>query len=236
MEYGSNKYACQKGTGGFGTIRRSVPNITSSRHLSESNDGVIPWHSCPPLKTKLLLKLAILHLEGFESRSPKSRACKAILQFLILIEFYSLQENEKKKNIQLLIIDPITSNSFLKLWGQPNPEAKMTHCMEDTDRLACLPKFQRFDESSAARNCIRGKETSGINRRQVTTLIRGLDMTTQEKLDSNKYMSWVGGQVSLQSQSHTGGFNKTRDVVGLSYYAKLMSEKREIRYCYNNGL
>jgi hypothetical protein len=54
--------------------------------------------------------------------------------------------------------------------------------------------------------------------RQVTTQIEGLDRSEQDNLDSNRYMSWLGGQLTLQSQSHTGGFNKHRDIANSTYY------------------
>ncbi len=34
------------------------------------------------------------------------------------------------------------------------------------------------------------------NHRQVTTSIEGLDRSEQDQLDTNRYMSWIGGQVT----------------------------------------
>lgn len=55
------------------------------------------------------------------------------------------------------------------------------------------------------------------SQRQVTTQIEGLDRTEQDVLDSNRYMCWLGGQLTLQSQSRTGGFQKHRDVANATY-------------------
>uniref|UniRef100_A0A0M3IT00 Uncharacterized protein n=1 Tax=Ascaris lumbricoides TaxID=6252 RepID=A0A0M3IT00_ASCLU len=55
--------------------------------------------------------------------------------------------------------------------------------------------------------------------------IEGLDRTEQDEIDSNRYMAWLGGQVTLQSQSRTGGFQKPRDVVSTSYYDRVMSQR-----------
>ncbi len=66
-EAGSNKFASQKGSKGFGAPRNtsekrtdthslncpfSALQVSSSRKLSESSDGVVPWISCPPMKEK----------------------------------------------------------------------------------------------------------------------------------------------------------------------------------------
>jgi hypothetical protein len=49
-EYGSNKFASQKGAAGFGTSRAAVTKIESTKELSESNDGVVPWVTCPDMR------------------------------------------------------------------------------------------------------------------------------------------------------------------------------------------
>lgn len=84
-------------------------------------------------------------------------------------------------------------------------------------------------ETSAARDSRPGEAlVSGHHpHRQATTSINGLDRTLQDQLDSNRYMAWLGGQLTLQSQSRTGGFQKPRDVVSTSYYDRLMSEHAE---------
>ena len=154
--------------------------------------------------------------------------------------------DEEKKKINEMLVDPKATERVLKLWSKPNPEAKndelygkrrnnisesvggrrFTH-EELIKSRGALPRFQNIQETSAAKDAkFSESHLAGYQaRRQATTVINGLDWTEQNQLDSNRYMAWLGGQLTLQSQSQTGGFQKPRDVVNTSYYARLMSEK-----------
>ncbi|VDO23121.1 unnamed protein product [Brugia timori] len=137
-EYGTNKYASQKGTGGFGTIRNAIiqilckyyfnffdlidkinvfvfkllffiaTTIKCSKQLSESNDGVVPWMNCPQLRDKELASQAGLTPFG------------GIREHVIKVQD---KEGEKKKDINKIVCDQ-TSESILKIWSQANPDAK----------------------------------------------------------------------------------------------------------------
>uniref|UniRef100_A0AAF5Q2F1 Uncharacterized protein n=1 Tax=Wuchereria bancrofti TaxID=6293 RepID=A0AAF5Q2F1_WUCBA len=107
-EYGTNKYASQKGTGGFGTIRNATTTIKCSKQLSESNDGVVPWMNCPQLRDKELASQAGLTPFG------------GIREHAIKVQD---KEGEKKKDINKIVGDQ-TSESILKIWSQANPDAK----------------------------------------------------------------------------------------------------------------
>lgn len=51
-ECGSNRFASQKGSASFGTTRNTTTKIRSTKELSESNDGVVPWITCPDMRRK----------------------------------------------------------------------------------------------------------------------------------------------------------------------------------------
>jgi hypothetical protein len=114
---------------------------------------------------------------------------------------------------------------------------------------AAIPRFQCISETMAAKDAeVYGKKatTMGLHsNRQIITNVSGLDRTEQDQLDSNRYMAWIGnfflnillcstnqykhkqclgGQLTLQSQAHSAGFMKKRDVANVSYYDKLMNE------------
>ncbi|VDN36679.1 unnamed protein product [Gongylonema pulchrum] len=108
-EYGSNEYASQKGTAGFGTIRNATTTVKSSRQLSDSNDGVVPWMNCPPLHDKELASQAGLTPFG------------GIREHAIKVQD---REGEKKKDINKLVGDQ-ASEGILKIWSLPNPDAKI---------------------------------------------------------------------------------------------------------------
>jgi len=227
-EYGSNKYASQKGSGGFGRIRNTTLDIESSKPLSDGNNGVVPFHSCPTL----------------HERGATQAGEKPFGSFRGHVTF--VKDHDEKKTIQEILVDPKATERVLKLWCKSNPEAKNDELYgkrrnavsesfggrrftqeELTKSRAAIPKFQNVKETSAARDFKTGNNlvTGYQAHRQVTTVINGLDRTEQDQLDSNKYMAWLGGQLTMQSQSQTGGFQKPRDVVNTSYYARLMYEK-----------
>uniref|UniRef100_A0A1I8AA27 Cytotoxin-associated protein A n=1 Tax=Steinernema glaseri TaxID=37863 RepID=A0A1I8AA27_9BILA len=156
-------------------------------------------------------------------------------------------DNDNGKLINDLIVDKKATERILRKWDQSNPEAKNDQIYgkrrdatinsvggrrftpeEISKSRAAIPRFQNVKETAAAQNMKAGEApTVGYrSHRQVTTMINGLDRTLQDQLDTNKYMAWIGGQVTLQSQSLTGGFQKPRDVVSTSYYDRLMSERK----------
>ncbi|KAH7728937.1 Protein F55A4.7 [Aphelenchoides avenae] len=226
-EYGSNKFASQKGSGGFGTIRNINVKVHSSKPLSDSNDGVVPWHSCPCMKGKLATQAGSTPFGTFRENVTHVR-------------------DKEKKRVNDLLLDPKATERVLKLWSQANPEAKNNQMYgkrrnviaesvggrrftdeEIMKSHASLPRFQCVAETSAAKDARAGEApvTGYQPHRQVTTTINGLERTVQDQLDSNRYMAWLGGQLTLQSQSRTGGFQKPRDVVSTSYYDRLMCER-----------
>uniref|UniRef100_A0A914CPW2 Uncharacterized protein n=1 Tax=Acrobeloides nanus TaxID=290746 RepID=A0A914CPW2_9BILA len=220
----------QKGTGGFGKIRNATLKIHSSKPLSESNDGVVPWHNCPALKGKAATQAGLTPFGMFREHVQKVQET----------------EDSEKKKINEMLTDPKATERTLKLWARPNSEAKnnelygkrrnaVTHSVggrrftqeELIKSRAALPRFQNVNETSAGRDVRPGEGlvTGYQPHRQVTMSINGLDRTEQDQLDSNRYMAWLGGQLTMQSQSRTGGFQSPRDVAHLSYYHKLMAER-----------
>uniref|UniRef100_A0AC34FQR5 Uncharacterized protein n=1 Tax=Panagrolaimus sp. ES5 TaxID=591445 RepID=A0AC34FQR5_9BILA len=229
-EYGSNKYASQKGQGGFGKIRNTTIKVESSKPLSDGNNGEVPFHMCPTLHEKGATQSGQNPFGAFRETSIKVQE----------------HNDEEKKKINDILVDPKATERILKLWSKPNPEAKndklygihRNNISESVggrrftqDELnkshGALPRFHNVKETSAAKDARVGDAPVGgyQARRQATTVINGLDWNEQLQLDSNRYMAWLGGQLTLQSQSKTGGFQKPRDVVNSSYYDKLMHEK-----------
>ncbi|VDM47058.1 unnamed protein product [Toxocara canis] len=242
-EYGSNKFASQKGTGGFGAIRNATTVVKSSKALSESNDGVVPWMNCPPLRDKeLASQSGLTPFGGFREHVAKVQD----------------REGEAKKDINKLVNDP-NSEKILTIWSQPSKEAKNLQTFgkhrdaittsvggrkfsqkELNECHAVIPRFQDPRETIAAKaqKSADGFATGLHNNRKTIMRIEGLDRTPQDEIDSNRYMAWIGGQVTLQSQSRTGGFQKPRDVVSTSYYDRVMSERpltvKELRENFNS--
>ncbi|KAK0400776.1 hypothetical protein QR680_015446 [Steinernema hermaphroditum] len=230
-EYGSNKFASQKGTSGFGAIRNQVVKIESSKKLSDSDDSCVPWINCPAMKEKYASQAGEKPFGGTRNQVTKVKET----------------ENDEQKLINEIVVDKKATARVLKKWDQPNPEAKNDHIYgkrrgatttavggrrftteEITKSRAAIPKFQNIKDTAAAQNSKPGEapSTGYRSHRQVTTMINGLDRSLQDQLDTNKYMAWIGGQVTLQSQSFTGGFQKPRDVVSTSYYDRLMNERK----------
>uniref|UniRef100_A0AC34QPL6 Uncharacterized protein n=1 Tax=Panagrolaimus sp. JU765 TaxID=591449 RepID=A0AC34QPL6_9BILA len=227
-EYGSNKYASQKGLGGFGKIRNTTLKVESSNLTADGNNGEVPFHSCPTL-----------HEKG--ATQAGERPFGSFRGHLILVK-----DHDETKKINDLLVDPKATERVLKLWSRANPEAKNDELYgkrrnnisesvggrrftqdELNKSRGSIPRFQNVKETSAAKDAKVGDAlvTGYQPRRQVTTAINGLDWSEQDQLDSNRYMAWLGGQLTLQSQSKTGGFQKPRDVVNKSYYDRVMSEK-----------
>jgi len=96
---------------------------------------------------------------------------------------------------------------------------------------AAVPRFQRVQDTSAARDkSIRSTTTTSLATglhpcRQIVTPVVGLERDEKTEQDSNRVLPWLGGILTLQSQSHTGGFQKQRDVVSTTYYERVMAEK-----------
>uniref|UniRef100_A0A8R1XW23 Uncharacterized protein n=1 Tax=Onchocerca volvulus TaxID=6282 RepID=A0A8R1XW23_ONCVO len=229
-EYGSNKYASQKGTGGFGTIRNATTTIKSSKQLSESNDGVVPWMNCPQLRDKELASQAGLTPFG------------GIREHVIKVQD---KEGEKKKDINKIVGDQ-TSESILKIWSQANPEAKNDQLFgKHRDAIMEVKGGRQFSqkELDASRAAIpkfqdpRGTAAAKAQKASITHC-NGLVKNKQEEtgnprrnednvLDSS-YMAWIGGQLTLQSESNPADLQNSHDVISKSYFDRVMSEKEYV--------
>ncbi|CAI5456360.1 unnamed protein product [Caenorhabditis angaria] len=233
-EYGTNKYATQKGDRHFGTIRNTQLEIKSSKQLSESNDGAVPHITCPPLHFPC-------------ASQSKTSGFGSIREQVTKVT----DTNGDEKVLISKIVDDKMTETVLKKWNQPNHNAKNSDIgkrrdaltetiggkrMDHKEHLKCMaaiPRFQDPRNSMAALGMTPGQnyQPGCQKNRQATTLIEGLNWTTSDQLDSNKYMAWLGGQLTLQSQSKTGGFMKTRDVVSQDYYGKIdhLENAKELR-------
>ncbi|VBB27816.1 unnamed protein product [Acanthocheilonema viteae] len=224
-EYGSNKYASQKGTAGFGTIRNATTTIKCSKQLSESNDGVVPWMNCPQLRDKELASQAGLTPFG------------GIREHAIKVQD---KDGEKKKDISKLIGDQ-TSECILKIWSQANPNAKngkhrdaimevkggrQFSQKELNASRAAIPKFHDPRETIAEKaKKADGTRSDGlISNRQENMRSKSARGTENNILDSN-YMAWIGGQLTLQSQIQTDGTRKSPDIISKSYFDRVMNER-----------
>ncbi|KAL3989775.1 Endoribonuclease XendoU family protein [Acanthocheilonema viteae] len=228
-EYGSNKYASQKGTAGFGTIRNATTTIKCSKQLSESNDGVVPWMNCPQLRDKELASQAGLTPFG------------GIREHAIKVQD---KDGEKKKDISKLIGDQ-TSECILKIWSQANPNAKNGQLFgkhrdaimevkggrqfsqkELNASRAAIPKFHDPRETIAEKaKKADGTRSDGlISNRQENMRSKSARGTENNILDSN-YMAWIGGQLTLQSQIQTDGTRKSPDIISKSYFDRVMNER-----------
>ncbi|KAI6205806.1 hypothetical protein M3Y94_00834200 [Aphelenchoides besseyi] len=222
-ESGSNKFASQKNSGGFSRIRDVKINIQSSSAIVETH--AVPFHICPPLK------------KSYASQSGS----KPFGSFREQLTF----EDEEPKRIHELVVDKKATERVNPRWANSNPDATNEQIGQKRptisrpvggrrftfeEQLKCraeLPRFQCMKETAAARDAqVNGSQpmASGLHiHRQTITPISGLDRTEQDQLDSNRYMSWLGGQLTLQSQSQTGGFHRQRDVANTTYYNKVAS-------------
>uniref|UniRef100_A0A915LJ30 Uncharacterized protein n=1 Tax=Meloidogyne javanica TaxID=6303 RepID=A0A915LJ30_MELJA len=205
-EYGSNKYESQKGMGAFGQSRDTTIKIHSTKELHGSNPSIIPRLSRASSVTQ-------------SGQSPFGAIREQVTR---VVE----HEGEAKKRCQEILTDPKQTERILTLWSQPNPEAKYRNPKFGEKRQA-LPRFCRVDETSAAKDGTKGMTTGYIPLRQVTTQICGMNRTEKDQLESNKCLGWLGGQLLLQTQSKTGGFQKPRDVVSTNYYTKETNKRRK---------
>lgn len=226
-EYGSNKYESQKGMGAFGQSRDTTIKIHSTKALHGSNPSIIPRLSRASSVTQ-------------SGQSPFGAIREQVTR---VVE----HEGEAKKRCQEILTDPKQTERILTLWSQPNPEAKYRNPKfgekrqviaksiggrqwskkELIESKAALPRFCRVDETSAAKDGTKGMTTGYIPLRQVTTQICGMNRTEKDQLESNKCLGWLGGQLLLQTQSKTGGFQKPRDVVSTNYYTKETNKRRK---------
>ncbi|MFH4982779.1 hypothetical protein AB6A40_009488 [Gnathostoma spinigerum] len=158
------------------------------------------------------------------------------------------QGTNEVKEVSRIVNDPL-SESILTMWSRPNPEAKSGQIFgghrnvipkmtggrelsekEQNECRAAIPRFQDPRHTLAA--IANGRPGDNIitglhNNRKTITPVEGLETPDgQHELEPHRYMAWLGGQLTLQSQSRTGGFNKTRDVVSPSYYDHCMNERR----------
>ncbi|PAV55839.1 hypothetical protein WR25_24937 [Diploscapter pachys] len=235
-EYGSNKYASQKGSASFGTNRNNTLAIKSSKPLSESNDGVVPHITCPPLHWKTPSR-NILTMHRKAVKTAGTTPIGAIREQVTKV--YD-KDGEEKVMISKIVDDKMTE-TILKKWNRPNYEAKNSDIgkrrnnisesiggkrmsREDMQKCrAAIPRFQNPSETIAGKDKKNGEtfQCRLPKTRQATMQIEGLNRTTYDQLETNRYMAWIGGQVTLQSQARTGGFQKTRDVVSNDYYEKM---------------
>ncbi|VDK87275.1 unnamed protein product [Litomosoides sigmodontis] len=204
-ESGSNKYASQKGTGGFGTIRNAVTPIKCSKQLSESNDGVVPWMSCPQLHDKELASQAGLTPFG------------GIREHVIKVQD---KEGERKKDISKLVGDQ-SSECILKIWSQANPNAKNGQLFgkhrdaitnvrggrqlsqeELNASRAAIPKFHDPRETVAAKakkaHSIRSDRS--ISNKQAEMEMKNMRGRSDDNVADSNYMAWIGGQITLRSK------------------------------------
>uniref|UniRef100_A0AC35FJB3 Uncharacterized protein n=1 Tax=Panagrolaimus sp. PS1159 TaxID=55785 RepID=A0AC35FJB3_9BILA len=107
-EYGSNKYASQKGQGGFGKIRNTTIKIESSKQLSDGNNGEVPFHMCPTIHEKGATQAGQNPFGSFRETSVKVQE----------------HNDEDKKKINDMLVDPKATERILTKFNQPNPEAK----------------------------------------------------------------------------------------------------------------
>jgi len=56
--------------------------------------------------------------------------------------------------------------------------------------------------------------------RQVTQNVEGCEFAYDDVLKSNKIVPWTTGPQLMQTQAHSGGFSKPRDVCNMTYYDK----------------
>uniref|UniRef100_A0A915PWV8 Endoribonuclease n=1 Tax=Setaria digitata TaxID=48799 RepID=A0A915PWV8_9BILA len=231
-EYGSNKFASQKGTSGFGSIRNATTTIKCGKQLSESNDGVVPWMNCPQLRDKELASQAGLTPFG------------GIREHVIKVHD---KEGDKKKQINKIVGDQI-SESILKIWSQANPDAKNDQLFgkhrdavtevkggrqfsqeELNASRAAIPKFQDPRETIAAKAQKTGDTRFNrlLNSRQTPMQNDDMEKSKVDISDSH-YLAWIGGQLTLQSQSHPSGLQNSQEVVSTSYFDRIMSERERM--------
>ncbi|KAL3122890.1 hypothetical protein niasHT_010290 [Heterodera trifolii] len=223
-EYGSNKFSSQKGAGAFGSIRNATLKVHSSKELFPGDPTALPRWS-----------------RGTgNSQSGQTPFGMIREQVTRMVE----HEGEGKKRCQELLQDPKQTERILKLWTQSNPEAKSARLFgsKRPEKMvsiggrewsrhelilsrAALPRLACVNETSAARDGREAIRVVAAGTRQATMNIAGLDRTERDQMESNKCMSWLGGQLILQTQSGTGGFQTPRDVVSTSYYDRIRGER-----------
>ncbi|KAI6173916.1 hypothetical protein M3Y98_01133700 [Aphelenchoides besseyi] len=218
----------KKNSGGFSRIRDVKINIQSSSAIVETH--AVPFHICPPLK------------KSYASQSGS----KPFGSFRDQLTYVRENEDEEPKRIHELVVDKKATERVNPRWANSNPDATNEQIGQIRptisrpiggrrftfeEQLKCraeLPRFQCMKETAAARDAqVNGSQpmASGLHiHRQTITPISGLDRTEQDQLDSNRYMAWLGGQLTLQSQSQTGGFHRQRDVASSTYYNKVANQ------------
>uniref|UniRef100_A0A183BMU8 Cilia- and flagella-associated protein 251-like n=1 Tax=Globodera pallida TaxID=36090 RepID=A0A183BMU8_GLOPA len=223
-EYGSNQFSSQKGSCAFGSIRNSTLKVHSSRELFPGDPTALPRWSRGTGNSQA-------------GQTPFGMIREQVTR---MVE----HEGEDKKRCQELLQDPKQTERILKLWTRPNPEAKNSRLFgsKRPEKMvsiggrewsrhelmlsrAALPRLACVNETSAARDGREAIRVVAAGNRQATMHIAGLDRTERDQLESNKCMSWLGGQLILQTQSGTGGFQTPRDVVSTSYYDRIKGEK-----------
>uniref|UniRef100_A0A0N5AYH4 Uncharacterized protein n=1 Tax=Syphacia muris TaxID=451379 RepID=A0A0N5AYH4_9BILA len=258
-EYGSNKFASQKGTGGFGSPRNATVTIKSSKELSKSNDGVVPRLACPPLWDK--------ELASQSGQTPFGKFREHV---------FKTQDIDSEVRQDINMLSYFKSESILKLWSRPNPDAKINKPFghkrnEITESVggrqfsakelqasrAAIPRFQDPRNTIAAKAKKEQKKKDSFGNLiipepfahlalQQPRIYKTLDSTSDgismdllslndeegNQITAEQYMAWLGGQLTIQStRGAEKQQRKSRNYA--SFYERLMSErtptKREIR-------
>ncbi|GMT33833.1 hypothetical protein PFISCL1PPCAC_25130, partial [Pristionchus fissidentatus] len=232
-EYGSNKFASQKGTGGFGGARDAKLNIFSSTPLPKNDESTLPKFSAPNPD-----------LANQSGSAPMGK-------FRDQVQHVKEHDQDDSIEINKMLPDKNKKRDrHLKKWDQPMADAKNNDVFgkqrnivpnstggrrftseELSKSRASIPRFRDPRQTIAALAARPGESlvTGLTGTRQATMSIEGLERSEQDQLDTNRYMAWLGGQLTLQSQSCTGGFQKPRDVVSNNYYEKVTKKEADPR-------
>ncbi|GMT03716.1 hypothetical protein PENTCL1PPCAC_25890, partial [Pristionchus entomophagus] len=232
-EYGSNKYASQKGSGGFGGARDATLKVFSSAPALKYDESTLPKFSAPN--------------PDLASQSGSAPMGK----FRDQVQHVKDQHADDFIEVNKLLPDKNNKRDrTLKKWDRPLPDAKNNDVFgkkrdivqtttggrrftpeELSKSRASIPRFQDPRQTVAALAAKPGGSlvTGLVGSRQATTAIEGLERSERDQLETNRYMAWLGGQLTLQSQSQTGGFQKSRDVVSNNTYEKVTKREADPR-------
>ncbi|KAF8381586.1 hypothetical protein PRIPAC_70728, partial [Pristionchus pacificus] len=232
-EYGSNKYASQKGSGGFGGSRDATLKIFSSTPFTKFDESTLPKFSAPNPE-----------LANQSGSAPMGK-------FRDQVQHVKDQHTDEFIEVNKLLPDKNNKRDrTLKKWDRPLPDAKNNDVFgkkrdivlnstggrrftpqEMSQSRASIPRFQDPRQTIAGMAAKPGESlVVGLTgTRQATTYIEGLERSERDQLETNRYMAWLGGQLTLQSQSQTGGFQKPRDVVSNNTYEKVTKRDADPR-------
>uniref|UniRef100_A0A2A6BEL5 Uncharacterized protein n=1 Tax=Pristionchus pacificus TaxID=54126 RepID=A0A2A6BEL5_PRIPA len=200
-EYGSNKYASQKGSGGFGGSRDATLKIFSSTPFTKFDESTLPKFSAPNPE-----------LANQSGSAPMGK-------------FRDQVQHVKDQHVLSI------SFSVYYLTARSMTQCHKTCEIRTNLSKASIPRFQDPRQTIAGMAAKPGESlVVGLTgTRQATTYIEGLERSERDQLETNRYMAWLGGQLTLQSQSQTGGFQKPRDVVSNNTYEKVTKRDADPR-------